>query len=333
MQKEISITVPGVSGEPGASVWLTDEPEKAFALQEAGACVLFLLTPENAGKTVPGIEWCFQLDGPAALLEELERWEELGLSEDFLRRVWQRRRGLPWHIADTQRLSLREMTAEDVCAVRALCAPEQEFLFGTDGDAWECFGAAGAVRGCFGTDAAARECFGAVGAARDRFGAVDAVREGTGAAGEEDASLREWLEAYIRHMYGFYGFGLWAVERRGSGREAGAAGSLIGLAGLQMREGREEPELGFCIAPAFRGQGYGLEACRAVLRYGFGELGLPAVRAAVRRENAASLRLCRKLGFVPVREAAAQNTAAPPERDPAELRLTRDLWEAGPRSE
>ncbi len=275
MKKEIRIADGNSAPASCGSVWLTDEPRTALSLKEAGACVLFLLTPENADAELPGIEWCVQVDGGPPGSPEAEAGSEagncleaadsadaeavleaLGLSRDFLKKVWQRHAGLPWQIAETGRLRLRELTAEDAGDVRVL---------------WE----------------------------------------------------REGLEAYIRHMYGFYGFGIWAVECReeiGTGK----TGRIIGLAGLQMREGREEPELGFCIAPAFRGRGYALEACRAVLRCGFQELELSAVRAAVRRDNAASLRLCEKLGFLPETDDA-RKAAAPPDLE--ELRLTRDRWE------
>ena len=303
MKKEIRIADGNSAPTSCGSVWLTDEPRTALSLREAGACVLFLLTPENADAELPGIEWCVQVDGGLPGSPEAEAGSEagncleaadsadaeaileaLGLSRDFLKKVWQRHAGLPWQIAETGRLRLRELTAEDAAAVRALWEP-----------------------------------------AAENAGDFRALQE-PAAEDAGDARVlweREGLEAYIRHMYGFYGFGLWAVECReeiGTGK----TGRIIGLAGLQMREGREEPELGFCIAPAFRGRGYALEACRAVLRCGFQELELSAVRAAVRRDNEASLRLCEKLGFLPETDDA-RKAAAPPDLE--ELRLTRDRWE------
>lgn len=101
---------------------------------------------------------------------------------------------------------------------------------------------------------------------------------------------REKLAAYQKQMYGFYGFGIWTVLEKSTGR-------TIGRAGLQMREGFREPELGFGIGVGFREMGYGEEACRAVLDYAAGELELPCVRAVVDEKNVSSRRLCEKLGF------------------------------------
>ena len=67
--------------------------------------------------------------------------------------------------------------------------------------------------------------------------------------------------------------------------------------GLQIRDGFESPELGFAVAPAFRGRGYAEEACRAVMEYSCRELGFEEIRAVVRRENKKSQKLCEKLGF------------------------------------
>lgn len=133
---------------------------------------------------------------------------------------------------------------------------------------------------------------------------------------QNKALLREKIKADMQYMYGFFGFGIWIVERKEE-REK----TVVGLAGLQVREGEEEPELGFCIARTHRKKEYAKEACRAVLHYGFTELELPAVRAVIRRENVVSLRLCRELGF----------TKQPEQTDPRlfSLRLSSDqFWAA-----
>ncbi|MDO4292374.1 MAG: GNAT family N-acetyltransferase, partial [Eubacteriales bacterium] len=107
---------------------------------------------------------------------------------------------------------------------------------------------------------------------------------------EDRRAQRERIRAYREHMYGLYEFGIWMAVERQTGR-------IVGRAGLQLREGFEEPELGFLVGKDFRGQGYAGEACRAVLAYASEELGLSAVRAVVHRDNRKSLRLCEKLGF------------------------------------
>lgn len=99
-----------------------------------------------------------------------------------------------------------------------------------------------------------------------------------------------YMEAYIREVYGFYGFGMWTVVLKETGR-------IIGRAGLSVREGYELPELGFVIAVPFQRKGYAFEACSAVLDYAKEELFFDKVQALVQEQNAASCRLLAKLGF------------------------------------
>lgn len=210
--------------EAGASVWLTDQPQAAEALAEAGRCVVYVLTPRNQGAGWPGTEWC---------AERPDR--------EFLWRVWLRKQGLPWHICETQRLCLRETVEEDL------------------------------------------DCF------YEMMEDADSARF-LAPLEENRQKEKEKLLAYRQQMYGFYGFGIWTVLEKSTGR-------VVGRAGLQMREGGTEPELGFGILSRERGQGYGEEACRAVLHYAREELELPFVRAMVEEENVKSRRLCEKLGF------------------------------------
>ena len=63
-----------------------------------------------------------------------------------------------------------------------------------------------------------------------------------------------------------------------------------------MREGFEDPELGFIIARQEQRKGYCFEVCGALLEYGFRELGFEQVQALVAKENSASEGVCRKLG-------------------------------------
>ncbi|HEX4225004.1 MAG TPA: GNAT family N-acetyltransferase, partial [Pseudonocardiaceae bacterium] len=50
------------------------------------------------------------------------------------------------------------------------------------------------------------------------------------------------------------------------------------------------------------GKGIATEAARTVIEHGFRRLGVPAIFAAVHRDNAASLHVARKLGFLDVGE-------------------------------
>lgn len=101
---------------------------------------------------------------------------------------------------------------------------------------------------------------------------------------------RAYMEAYIRQMYGFYGFGMWTVIEKKTGR-------IIGRAGLDVREGYELPELGFVIEKAYQRKGYAKEVCRAILSHAKEELFFDRVQALVENENLASVRLLEYLGF------------------------------------
>lgn len=106
---------------------------------------------------------------------------------------------------------------------------------------------------------------------------------------------RAYMEDYISHMYGFYGFGMWTVIEK-SGNE------IIGRAGLDVREGYELPELGFVIKKSYQRKGYAEEACRAILTHAKEVLLFDKVQALVEEANAASVSLLVKLGFAYQRE-------------------------------
>ena len=109
--------------------------------------------------------------------------------------------------------------------------------------------------------------------------------------GEEEAG------AYIRYMYGLYQCGMWVVLEKESGR-------IIGRAGFGIADYLPEAELdlGYLIDTPYRRQGYGEEACRAVLDYGRDWLELQRISAYVEEENQASVHLLEKLGFQRQRE-------------------------------
>ena len=101
---------------------------------------------------------------------------------------------------------------------------------------------------------------------------------------------RGYVREYLRRIYPFYEFGVWTVLDRSSGE-------VVGRAGLSVREGYDLPELGFVIGESWQGRGLATEVCRGILEYARESLGFMRVQALVHKENAASLHLCRKLGF------------------------------------
>ena len=75
------------------------------------------------------------------------------------------------------------------------------------------------------------------------------------------------------------------------------SGSCIGRAGFFWREDAQFPELGFAVKKSEQGKGYCLEACRAILRFGFEELGFSCVQALTREGNRAAEAVLARLGF------------------------------------
>lgn len=99
-----------------------------------------------------------------------------------------------------------------------------------------------------------------------------------------------YTKDYIEKVYAFYGYGMWTVLEKESGR-------VIGRAGISWREGYDLPELGFVFGVPWQGQGYAYEVCSAILSYAGETLLMDRVQALVQPGNERSLKLCKKLGF------------------------------------
>lgn len=99
-----------------------------------------------------------------------------------------------------------------------------------------------------------------------------------------------YIRDYIRYQYGFYDYGIWIVEDKKSG-------IIIGRAGFDMRQGYEEPEMGYLIRKSYQRKGYAAEICEELLSFAREKLGFVTVRAFTNPGNEASVRLLEKLGF------------------------------------
>ncbi len=150
------------------------------------------------------------------------------VDEDFLEKMYQRKYGIPWEIAETKRLILREFTTEDH---------------------------------------------------RDIF---------------PELSLDpEFTEKYIQNMYGFFGYGIWAVVLK-------ETGDIIGRAGIYDSTRTNGFEIGYAIDAPYRRRGYAYEACQAVITFSENRLGQKELFALIEPHNCASIALAEKLGFRPV---------------------------------
>lgn len=111
---------------------------------------------------------------------------------------------------------------------------------------------------------------------------------------------KAYIETYAKTVYGFYGFGMWTVVLKETGQ-------VIGRAGISMREGFDDPELGFMIGVPWQGQGIAKEVCLSILQYAKEELGFDKVQALVKPENGKSIMLLEKLGFTFEAETALED--------------------------
>lgn len=109
-------------------------------------------------------------------------------------------------------------------------------------------------------------------------GAVLSPEEITGAIGD---SARDFAAG---------GYGLWLIWKPGGTEMAGTAG-LRPLEDLGL-------EVFYSLAPGAWGQGYATEAARAILEFGFAELGVRRIWATCRPENVGSCRVLEKIGMV-----------------------------------
>lgn len=76
-----------------------------------------------------------------------------------------------------------------------------------------------------------------------------------------------------------------------------ASGRLIGAIGLTLSRPDSRAEMGYWIGVPFWGKGYCTEAGRAVLAYGFHQLGLNRIFSQYFSRNPASGKVLAKLGF------------------------------------
>ena len=204
---------------------LTDSPELAHVCRRMDMAVVAVLS--GGEKDFSGI--------PYAVTDADD------LDEKYLERIWQRYRGIPWKICETERCFVRETTQEDVDSFYRIYRDKSITAY-----------------------------------MEDLF--------------EDKEKERQYIRDYIEKVYGFYGFGMWTVCLK-------ETGEVIGRAGLSMREGFEDAELGYVIGKKWQRQGIAAEVCREILAYGRDELGFEQVRAFMHPENTASENLCHKLGF------------------------------------
>lgn len=96
---------------------------------------------------------------------------------------------------------------------------------------------------------------------------------------------------YIQNRYALGDFYDWSVIERESGRMIGTCGFT------KIDTANNSAEIGYVLNPDFHRRGYGSEAVKQILKFGFEELGLNRIEARFMQGNEASLALMKSVGM------------------------------------
>lgn len=98
----------------------------------------------------------------------------------------------------------------------------------------------------------------------------------------DEKRVRGWIDRNMQR-YRVFGFGLWAVVLKRTGR-------LIGDCGLSMQtiNGVIRPEIGYHIARAYQRQGFAKEAARMCRDWAFANTPFGEMDSCMKRDNIAS---------------------------------------------
>ncbi len=106
-----------------------------------------------------------------------------------------------------------------------------------------------------------------------------------------DDRTRQFVKGAVEH-WDRYGYGQWVLTLK----EGGAFAGRSGLRHYYM-DGQDEIELLYAIDPALWGQGYGTEAARAIVDWGFTRHGFASIVSFTLPDNPGSRRVMEKAGL------------------------------------
>jgi RimJ/RimL family protein N-acetyltransferase len=95
--------------------------------------------------------------------------------------------------------------------------------------------------------------------------------------------------ALILEHWALLGYGIWAIERLGTGE-------LVGRAGLLNLPGWPDVEVCWALSPKFWGNGYATEASKAAINWAFREAGIRRLISLIHPENQRSVAVALRLG-------------------------------------
>ena len=139
----------------------------------------------------------------------------------------------------------------------------------------------------------------------DRFADIWAMPDATAFVGGVRSRNESW-NSFLRNSghWQITGFGQWAVEEHSARRVVGQAGFFFG--GRELGDDFDSvPEAGWLLTPDVHGKGLGREVTEAAHDW-FDRVITGPLVCRVGTDNAASLRLAARLGYVPLRKAASE---------------------------
>lgn len=112
--------------------------------------------------------------------------------------------------------------------------------------------------------------------------------------GDRKVNTLDDARKYIIHRlfaaYHKFGFGFWLMERK-------TDSVPVGIAGLVKRDFLDDVDIGYALLPDFYGQGYAVEAAKAVLNIAKRKLALPRLAAITIESNKPSQLVLEKIGL------------------------------------
>ena len=103
-------------------------------------------------------------------------------------------------------------------------------------------------------------------------------------------AARRYIDEVVLARQASHGFSFYAVERKEDG-------VVLGMCGLVKRDTLDDVDIGYAFLVEHCGQGYAVEAARAVMDYARDVLRLPRLLAITSPDNERSIRVIEKLGM------------------------------------
>jgi len=104
------------------------------------------------------------------------------------------------------------------------------------------------------------------------------------------SNAERYIETGPVASYARFGFGLYCVELKESGKP-------IGMCGLIKRDSLDDVDIGYAFLPRFWSKGYAVESALAVREYGKNVIGLRRLVGITDPANEGSIRVLEKIGL------------------------------------